>query len=97
MNRRNEVVRCEPLAKVRVMEGFESMLTGGLAVMKRNLESHPDWIVLNNTLETLSEWAATDDELKLWLKPNLERLVNDPRKSVAGRAVKKRKLLFGGS
>jgi hypothetical protein len=65
--------------------------------MKRNLETHADWIVLINTMDTLSEWAATDDKLKLWLEPHISRLTNDPRKSVAGRAAKKQKQLYGVS
>jgi hypothetical protein len=68
-----------------------------LALMKRNLETHSDWIVLCNTMETLSDWASTDEALKKWLEPHLERLANDPRKSVARRAAKKRKLLYVGS
>jgi hypothetical protein len=68
-----------------------------LALMKRNLETHTDWIVLINTMETLSEWAASDDKLKRWIEPHIERLTNDPRKSVAGRAAKKRKQLSGVS
>jgi hypothetical protein len=59
-----------------------------LSFLKRNLETHHDWIVLNLTMETLTEWAETDKELKAWLIPHLERLQSDQRKSVAGRAKK---------
>ncbi len=80
-----------------VTEFTPDQRTRALALMRRNLEFHNDWIVLSNTLETLSEWAATDDELKNWLEPHVERLVNDPRKTVAARAAKIRKLLSDGS
>lgn len=66
-----------------------------LALMKRNLERHNDWIVLNHTLETLSQWAMKDGALRAWLKPHVERLAREPRKSIAGRARKKLKLLYG--
>ncbi len=65
-----------------------------LAVLKRNIQHH-DWIVLIQTLDTLSEWAANDASLRKWLKPHVERLASDPRKSVAARASKKYKLLYG--
>lgn len=61
---------------------------GALAVMKRNLAEHNDWIVLNNTMETLTDWAADVRGLSEWLAPHLERLKKDPRKSVAARARK---------
>ncbi len=65
-----------------------------LALMQRNLERHHDWIVLNHTLETLSRWALQDSALKAWLKPHVERLAREPRKSIAGRAKKKLKALY---
>ncbi len=65
-----------------------------LALMKRNLETHQDWIVLNATIETLSNWAKEDSSLAQWLRPHLERLSKDSRKSVAARASKKLKVLF---
>lgn len=63
--------------------------SGALAIMKRNLDVHDDWIVLNATIETLSGWAASDDTLWDWLVPRLKRLTKDDRKSVASRAAKK--------
>lgn len=57
-------------------------------LLKRNLASHNDWIVLNNTMQTLAEWAAMDENLKEWLLPHLERLSGDRRKSVASKAKK---------
>jgi hypothetical protein len=62
--------------------------SGALTILKRNLESHDDWIVLNNTMQTLAEWANSDTELRQWLLPHLKRLSSDRRKSVAGRARK---------
>ncbi len=66
-------------------------------LLQGNLLSSDDWIVLNQTLETLAEWARTDSKLASWLRPHLDRLSKDPRKSVASRAAKKQKLLFGKS
>ncbi len=59
-------------------------------IVKNNLENHNDWIVLNYSMEALAEWAKTDESLKKWLRPHLERLQNDPRKAVAKRASKVR-------
>ena len=64
-----------------------------LKILKRNLETYDDWIVLNSTMETLSVWATNDRSLKEWLKPHLKRLTLDKRKSVASRATKKLKFL----
>ncbi len=64
-----------------------------MTVMKRNLEDRDDWIVLNATIETLARWASKDAKLVSWLRPHLERLAKDKRKSVAGRASKKLKAL----
>ena len=58
------------------------------SIMKHNLEKHDDWIVLNHTMQILSDWAEDDPELKLWMKPHLERLSADSRKSVSKRAGK---------
>ena len=59
---------------------------GALAIMQRNLSAHDDWIVLNATAETLSRWASEDPSLRQWMRPHLERLSADRRKSVAARA-----------
>ncbi len=61
---------------------------GALAVMQRNLAEHDDWIVLNTTMDTLTAWAKHDAALAAWLKGHLERLTQDPRKSVARKAAK---------
>ena len=62
-------------------------------IMKDNLAHHNDWIVLNNTMETLGTWAIKDEELKKWIIPHLERLEKDERKSVRKRAKKIQLLL----
>lgn len=62
-------------------------------IMKDNLAHHNDWIVLNNTMETLGTWAIKDEELKKWIIPHLERLEKDERKSVHKRAKKIQLLL----
>lgn len=74
-------------------EMSESQLMSAKAVVKRNLTSWDDWIVLNNSMQTLAGWAKTDPELKEWLLPHLEERSTDSRKSVAGRAKKMLKLL----
>mgnify|MGYP001794427385 CR=1 FL=1 len=71
----------------------EAQRASATAVLKRNLANHTDWIVLNNTMQTLANWSKTDETLKAWLLPHLERLQEDSRKSVANRARKLLKTL----
>ena len=59
-----------------------------LEIMKSNLEHHADWIVLNNSMKVLGEWAKRDAELARWLQPHAHRLADDDRKSVASNARK---------
>ncbi|WP_044210433.1 hypothetical protein [Flammeovirga sp. OC4] len=59
-----------------------------ISIMKSNLENHNDWIVLNQTMETLFKWSKKDEGLEEWLYPHLVRLSNDERKSVSKRALK---------
>lgn len=61
---------------------------GALAIMRRNLAEHRDWIVLNVTMDVLFAWSADDPELREWMRAHLERLAKDNRKSVAKRAGK---------
>jgi len=61
---------------------------GALAIMKRNLAKNDDWIVLNMTMATLTAWSKDDAGLHEWLRPHLDRLSRDNRKSVAKRASK---------
>jgi HEAT repeat protein len=63
-------------------------------VLQRNLEQNDDWIVQNQTMQTLADWAKKDEALNSWLEPHLDKLVDDERKSVAGRAKKLRKALY---
>lgn len=57
-------------------------------IMKHNMANHEDWIVLNNSMETLGQWSKKDAELKIWMLPHLKRLSQDQRKTVAKRATK---------
>lgn len=52
------------------------------------LDTSDDWIVQNNTIETLATWSTTDIDLREWLTPRLAQLAESPRKSVAKRARK---------
>ncbi len=66
----------------------EEQRKAALALVKRNLADHDDWIVLNNSIEFLTPRAMRDPKLQDWLTPHLERLSADIRKSVAKRAQK---------
>ncbi|MEM6766234.1 MAG: hypothetical protein AAF824_03535 [Bacteroidota bacterium] len=57
-------------------------------VLKHNLTTQTDWIVLTQTMETLGKWAKKDIILKKWMLPHLEKHTQDNRKSVAGKAQK---------
>ena len=59
-----------------------------LQAMKEGLEGSDDWIVLTQTVATLSAWAGRDPVLLRWLRPRLERLSADHRKAISGRARK---------
>jgi hypothetical protein len=52
------------------------------------LEESDDWIVLNTSIGILTGWAGSDPALARLLRPPLERLAADRRKSVARRAAK---------
>ena len=65
-----------------------TQLANAKTIIKKNLVEEPDWIVLNNSMETLFNWSKADSTLREWLIPHLERLKKDPRKSVAKRADK---------
>lgn len=55
-------------------------------LLQRNLTGSRDWIVLNVTMDVLTAWSRCDLALGRWLTPELERLRQDTRKSVAKRA-----------
>ncbi|MEP0942986.1 MAG: hypothetical protein ABJH63_21235 [Rhizobiaceae bacterium] len=59
-----------------------------LEIMKLNLANHDDWIVLNTTMNVLADWSKSDVELQAFMVPHLQRLANDPRKSVSKKAQK---------
>ncbi len=58
-----------------------------IEVMKNNLH-YDDWIVQNNTIESLTHFAKKDEKLKEWLVPELQTLTRSRHKSVAKRANK---------
>ncbi len=58
-------------------------------LLQQNLCASTDWIVLNVTMDVLTRWAKHDARLAGWLEPQLERLRQDRRKSVAQRASKR--------
>ncbi len=77
----------------KLFEGAEKEMSKvqkskALALVKRNLAEHNDWIVLNNSIEYLARLAETDAKLHEWVVPHLKRLASDPRKSVSKRATK---------
>tara|TARA_B100000686_G_C16159538_1_gene650815 strand:+ start:165 stop:542 length:378 start_codon:yes stop_codon:yes gene_type:complete len=57
-------------------------------ILKKNLDVGSDWIVLTQTMVTLSDWSESDPALRRWLKPVIERLCDDGRKSVSSKAQK---------
>ncbi len=69
-------------------EMTEEQLKDAKTVLKRNLTTWDDWIVLNNSMQVLFDWSRDDPALEKWLKPHLKRLQGETRKSVAGRAKK---------
>jgi hypothetical protein len=52
------------------------------------LDESGDWIVLNTSIAILTGWAGSDPPLARSLRPRLQRLTGDRRRSVAGRAAK---------
>ena len=93
----------QPSAQWTLAQLFQRLRTGmderqraeATRLVKRNLEHHDDWIVLNASMDALKDWAVEDTALRAWLLPHLDRLSRDPRKSVAGRARKARTALGG--
>ena len=58
------------------------------AHMQHNLDTMNDWIVLAQTITTLTTWSKEDAALATWLRPRLELRTEDSRISVAKRASK---------
>ncbi|XLS27800.1 hypothetical protein ACJD0Z_11400 [Flavobacteriaceae bacterium M23B6Z8] len=69
-------------------EMHPDQLSKAKSILKNNLATHDDWIVLNQTMDTLVKWAKKDEDLQAWLPSHLKRLTTDPRKSVASKAQK---------
>lgn len=88
----------QPSAQWTLAQLFEELardmtpaqLTAAKALLKHNLATKTDWIVLIQTMKTLHAWANADADIATWLHPHLERLSKDPRKSVAKNAAKLR-------
>lgn len=57
-------------------------------LVKKYLDTTNDWIVENTAMDILANWCNDDPQLKLWLKPRLEKYQKSSRKSVANRAKK---------
>lgn len=66
----------------------ETQQASAQAIVKRNLSTSRDWIVLNKSMDAVARWAKADATLAAWLRPHLERLAGDDRRSVASRAEK---------
>ena len=65
-----------------------NQLNKAKTIVKINLETETDWIVLNTSTHTLAKWSQEDSELKNWIIPKLKQLINDDRRSVSNRAKK---------
>ena len=64
----------------------KSQLVSAKKILKKNLVTASDWIVLTETMVTLSDWSESDPALRRWLKPALEKLCDDEPKSVSSKA-----------
>jgi hypothetical protein len=78
----------------QMLQHLRSDLSGDQArrateLLQRNLTRSTDWIVLNVTMDVLTDWARHDAPLAGWLTSELERLRQDERKSVSKRASKR--------
>lgn len=67
----------------------DAQASAATALLQHNLVGSTDWIVLNVTMDVLTDWASRDVELAGWLSGELERLRHDRRASVAKRAAKR--------
>ena len=78
------------LAQPRLHDSLsEEQKEKAVGVLQRNLRTSGG-IVLNSTMQTLGGWAREDEALRKWLEPQLVRLSQDDRKSVARKAKKLR-------
>ena len=71
------------------LEGYmtPAQRAAAVKIMQSNL-AYDDWIVQNTTSEALTHFARTNEELKIWLVPELKKLTMSRHKSVGRRAVK---------
>jgi len=53
-------------------------LVSAKSIIKKNLAEETDWIVLNNSMETLAKWSKADNALKDWLYPYFCLLYTSP-------------------
>ncbi|MEM9646995.1 MAG: hypothetical protein AAF969_00835 [Bacteroidota bacterium] len=74
-------------------EMTQNQISKAKLILQNNLSNHQDWIVLNQTMETLGRWAQKDGTLAEWLEPHLARLSEDTRKSVSKKAMKTLQIL----
>lgn len=73
-----EILRQIPLTNKQRLDAVK--------LMKRNLAESTDWIVLNQSVETLASFAKDDPTLKQYLVPILESYRSGQYKSLAARA-----------
>ncbi|WP_211051127.1 hypothetical protein [Parasphingorhabdus halotolerans] len=66
----------------------DSQYDRAVTILLSNLKHSNDWIVLTQTMETLSSWATRDDGLQKQLKPLLHKHGKDERRSVRNKAEK---------
>ena len=66
----------------------QSQKSRAVEILKRNIESSTDWIVLNNSLEVFAQFARDDTKLLPYFMGQLSRHSNSRHKSVAKRAGK---------
>lgn len=99
-----EVSRIDQASAKWTLSQLFGMLAGDMStsqrrqaqqIMQHNLATLHDWIVLNLSMRTLGEWAENDESLQNWMRPHLERLETDSRRSVAKEARKTWHRLFG--
>lgn len=55
-------------------------------ILRGYLTATDDWIVLNSSMPPLARWASDRPDLATAIRPDLDRLASDTRKSVAKRA-----------
>jgi hypothetical protein len=63
-------------------------LTKAKSILKHNLTASQDWIVIIQTLKTLVQWSAQDEQIKDWVISQLHVHAHDTRKSVSKNASK---------